>query len=495
MRAVGFASFSNIVGAPEIMKLARQSYTVALRGTNAALRSPTEAVKDSTLLSIMVLGLFETVTGYNQRSLAAWAAHINGAAALVNMRGVEQLYNPNGLRMFIQVTNSLLISCIQRELPLPHHIIELKNEAAKFVDPRDPAWRVQDMVIAFVDFRARLKDGSLRNPKVILQQALEIDGAFIDIFSKLPRAWGYQEIFTDKDPTMVWNGRYHIYGDYWVAQIWNAMRTCRILLNEVIREVFIRGFAARPPVFLDPVHLAQYQVSTDVLFTLREDILASVPQHLGYEPAKTPDQRAAPSFARFKDSDTKASKIREDEIMTDADAATNGEKPSRIPSAFTAFDMEDTSNDNIIMDNHPSNRNRLTEASTPGSIGSSDGKTPQSEQTIPPSPSASSTTSSSAKAPLPMLRGSGGYFLLWPLYLVGAMDIATEDVRTWVCQCLRTIGGTMGIFQAIALAGFLERHEDVNAFMAAQNGRATTDAPKTESRAPGEARRTIFGSP
>jgi hypothetical protein len=90
MSAVGLATFSHSIHAPELMVRARREYVSALRLTNAALRSPIEAKKDSTLFSVMILSIFETVTGNNDRSLAAWAEHVNGAAALVKLRGKDQ---------------------------------------------------------------------------------------------------------------------------------------------------------------------------------------------------------------------------------------------------------------------------------------------------------------------------------------------------------------------------------------------------------------------
>ena len=90
MSAVGLASFSHSVHAPELMVRARREYVSALRLTNSALRSPTEVKKDSTLFSVMILSIFERVTGNTERSLAAWAEHVNGAAALVKLRGKDQ---------------------------------------------------------------------------------------------------------------------------------------------------------------------------------------------------------------------------------------------------------------------------------------------------------------------------------------------------------------------------------------------------------------------
>ncbi len=405
IRSVGLAGYSHVVQAPQLMKDARQEYMKALRLTNLALRSSKDVKKDSTLLAVMILGIFETVTGFNQRSLNAWAEHISGAAALVKLRGLEQLRTPAGRRMFIQVTSSLLISCIQRRLALPAHIIELRAEAAKYIDATEPAWRVQESMIAFADFRSKTRAGVITGLQSILSKALEIDGTLLEIFSDVPAGWEYETVFTNANPDVVFDGRYHVYYDYWVAQLWNAMRTIRILLNEQIREVLLQGFSSKPPLFLGPEYTAQLQISTDILYELASDILASVPQHLGLV-SKPPQQSSASGSATPARSDQTSSRF----LWTDFDES----------SAAIPWMRRD----------------------------------------------------STAK---PMIRASGGYFLLWPLFLVGCMDTTTDPVRLWVIKNLESVGRSMGIQQALVLATVVERQEEVKVWRERERRISATD--------------------
>jgi hypothetical protein len=430
MQAVGLAGFSNISGSPGLLKEARKNYTIALRLTNAALGSPIEAKKDSTLLAIMILGLFETVTGQNQKSLTAWAQHINGAAALVKFRGLSQFNTVAGLRMFIQVTSSLLVSCIQRELPLPDHILELRQEAAKYIDTTDLAWQVQENCIKFAAFRARVKDDGLQDPGEMLSSALEIDARFVAIFSDPPESWRYQVIHTAADKDTIFNGYYHIYEDYWIAQIWNAMRTCRILLCEIIRNELLSGFTASPPRYLTQECSSQFQAASDALSILRDEILASVPQHVGY-------------LERAKE------------------FATPPVSPSR-PSGYAQTTLA-----------HPSSQ---INTYTPGYVPTRGDFEPGLPEN------------------LPVLRGSAGYFLLWPLYLVGAMDISTGRIQVWVANCLRSIGRCMGIQQAITLAGFLERKEQIAAWRREQKTMAAATVVKVSPSTPPKPRETLFAA-
>jgi hypothetical protein len=53
------------------------------------------------------------------------------------------------------------------------------------------------------------------------------------------------------------------------------------MLNEVIRSTLLDGFSAKPPVFTDVEHTAQFQLATETLYELQADILATVPQCVG----------------------------------------------------------------------------------------------------------------------------------------------------------------------------------------------------------------------
>lgn len=361
MKAVGLAGYSHAIHAPSLMKNARYQYMRALQLTNAALRSPEDVKKDTTLMATMILGIFETVTGCNQRSVTAWAEHVAGASALLRLRGREQLRTAGGRRMFIQVSSTLMISCIQRGLPLPDYIIEWTADARKLLSAPDAAWTILELMMEFTNFRASVIDGSSSDLEVILAKALDLDSRYLYFFNNVAPGWEYQTVFDGVECDFVYKGHYHIYFDYWIAQMWNGMRTVRALLNELIRDVLLKGFATKPPLFTKPAHTAQFQISTDILYEMQADILASVPQHLGVTPRPAPSPSAAPR--------------------------SNDQTLAVFP--WTNFSEH---NDESF----------------------------------------------------PVVRASGPYFLMWPLWFAGIMDVATEPIRQFVVKNLMYIAETMG---------------------------------------------------
>lgn len=104
--ACALASLNNRVGTSnDIEKEALEKYTKALSATVAAFKDPEAAAQDATLASVLLLGLFENITG---RHLQSWSFHIEGAIQLVKTRGPTQLLTEIGLAMFIAVRTQMV---------------------------------------------------------------------------------------------------------------------------------------------------------------------------------------------------------------------------------------------------------------------------------------------------------------------------------------------------------------------------------------------------
>jgi hypothetical protein len=277
INAVGLASFANSIHMPDLMFRARQDYVLALRLTNAALRSPTEVKKDTTLFSVMILSIFETIAGNTSDSLVAWTEHINGAAALIKLRGPEQFKTEAGQRMFQQVTSSLMVSCIQRTIPMPAHIMELRKSLTETIGESNPAWILSEVIVDFTIFRAAVRNLEISGPRMIVEVAQEIDRRFLKCFENCPDNWQYEIRYTDENPHLIWNKYYHVYRDTFGSQIWNGMRTCRILLHEIIRDQLRTSDEAMAPIFTEAEASLQYENSVQIMLEMQADILASVP--------------------------------------------------------------------------------------------------------------------------------------------------------------------------------------------------------------------------
>ncbi|KAJ6090471.1 hypothetical protein N7486_009286 [Penicillium sp. IBT 16267x] len=95
--ATAFMTLANVSRAPQLMMKARRGYGKALSSLREALASPTEALKDETFASVVILSLFEDVTGERN---GLYSSHTAGFEFLMKIRGKGQLDNRHGRDMF-----------------------------------------------------------------------------------------------------------------------------------------------------------------------------------------------------------------------------------------------------------------------------------------------------------------------------------------------------------------------------------------------------------
>ena len=284
IHAVGLAGFAGVAGGHEVFTAAQRCYVAAISSTNAALRSPSRAKEDCTLLAVILLGIFETVAGGDRSSLSAYTNHANGSASLLKLRGSEQLVTPMGRRLFGQALSNINLSCLRLGLPLPEHLWALSEEAARYPGADDPIWFFSRSLMPITDFCAGVRQGDTSDPYAILSRAQELDKKIESVCLHFPPGWQYETVHTGEgvDPDIIFHGYFHAYGSFMSMQLWNSMRICRVLLNEVIRRTLMRGISSGSPRFGGPERTQHLATSVDTLFRMQADILASIPQHRGY---------------------------------------------------------------------------------------------------------------------------------------------------------------------------------------------------------------------
>lgn len=247
--------------------------------------------------------------------------------------------------------------CLQQHKALPPHIIEWLLAAKKLFTEPDRGFLAQELMMEFTVLRGNIESGTLTDPKVILENVLELDHRMVTLFTTdLQAEWKYKTIYTDLKRDWIYKGRYHVYRDHWVSQLWNGMRCIRTFIHDMIRELLLKNQTTDLANFDAPAYTAQLQASTEILFEMQSDILATVPQHFGFT---------------------------------------------------TSLNSSSHSTEPLLEPYHRKN---------------------------------------------PALSMSGPYFLMWPLCLAGALDIATEEARAFAINNLKAIAKTMGIQQATVLA-------------------------------------------
>lgn len=418
MTALGLAGVANICMDGGLKREALRWYSNALKMTNKALASPTEVKSDNTLLATMLLSVFEATN--NDRSLMGWTNHVSGSASLLRMRGSGQFATPAGRRMYMQTVGLLTMKCMGMGLSLPDFVHELNMEVEKWEDKNDPANRFYHLHIQVIDFRAQIIHRQITSLPTIIDIALKIDAGAKAIFDGVNEEWRYETEYCDEGTPGIFGTCYHVYPHLAAAQTWNWVRYNRIYLHDIIRNTLIAGFATSPPVFVGSKYSRLLEESTETLYQMQSDILASIPQYL-HDTPKVPTSYLPMSY---------------------------------LTTSQKCFSFAPTST-----------REGLSSPST-GSSPTSQTSTPSTTPDGSPKLLTNNFVKDYSKRPdwqlpatphdrLPIIRVSGGYSSLWALYVAGATPVATPESQEYVLKSFERVGGEFGINQAKVLASAL----------------------------------------
>ncbi|KAL9064759.1 MAG: hypothetical protein Q9157_007720 [Trypethelium eluteriae] len=289
--AVALCAFANFPEKAYLKDRAVAEYGRAIRKVNDTIVSPTIARSDEMLLTILLLGLYETISS-KLRSSGAWSAHINGAVTLAKLRGTEQFNNPVSLNLFRAVRAHMLVNAIQNSLP----ITEFPAEHGWLSDCEHESTTAQRLMFVTIQLpavRQRAKqvfaDPRLMDQRDVLSQlstsAADLDDAFARWYDSLPPRWSHQTVATlegmpdDLEEAEAWPGPMNVYEDLIVSNVINNHRMGRIFCQAVVIACQARLGQSREAV----EQSEKYQKAVKTARDLVNAVCATVPFHLGYD--------------------------------------------------------------------------------------------------------------------------------------------------------------------------------------------------------------------
>ena len=258
--AVSLAFYSLYFECPQAIKPARQRYLDALGRLNMALVLPASAKSDSTLLTVLLLDLFEKLTSNSPRSTDAWMSHVNGALALVNSRDYEQFGNYTGLRLSVRLSVNLLISCVAANKRIPSALIRLRSNIEPFINKGDPKWQSSHLIGKYANLRADIQDGRIPVSEVV-PRCTELENEFILLVQRMPPTWRPNTVHLEYASPRIFGLYFEQYESHFIAQTRNVIRIMRIFLNDIVRDI------------------SGSQLQTDTIDDLAREICATAPQY------------------------------------------------------------------------------------------------------------------------------------------------------------------------------------------------------------------------
>ena len=272
IEAVSLAYLWHQVYSDAALATARERYISALRMINKILKSLKEATKDTTLLAALLLDLFEKITDSEPRNNKSWTSHVNGALALVRLRGLEQFQDPSEFRVLVRLNNHYIISCVASGSLVPDELIAIRAYVEKHLKVQDHTLQLSDLMVHYAKLRSEFRRGILSNDEYI-RVFMELDVKLQAQDLDMPLSWQYSTTLLDHKSDRTFDLHFDSYPDRNKCQARNVLRVVRILLNESL----IKHYLASPK---GDKYLALIRVARDNIETLAGEICACVPQYV-----------------------------------------------------------------------------------------------------------------------------------------------------------------------------------------------------------------------
>ncbi|KAH6962870.1 hypothetical protein DER45DRAFT_590758 [Fusarium avenaceum] len=284
IHAVGLSGLAYTRNAPKLTHAATQAFSRALRGICATLLDPSEASSDQMLVAVMLLALYETASFNSPANLSSWSRHVDGALALIRLRGAGQLRNRIGRSIFLHLRTEILIDCLQRGLRVPIILTNSMAEARNNETAQEaPASRLADIIIDACDVTCLAREDVTDeiNLSIFVTRLLSIDTDLNCWAQTLPSEYEYmtQTCPQGLREAELYMGRYDMYSSAEIANTWNLYRCTRIILRQTLIEAVLKFFPTPsspsilpflPVAYRDLLHISDkiiQETSSDICYS------------------------------------------------------------------------------------------------------------------------------------------------------------------------------------------------------------------------------------
>ncbi|KAF1984424.1 hypothetical protein K402DRAFT_395772 [Aulographum hederae CBS 113979] len=291
-QAVTAVSLAALGGYPSkrlLRDYARHYYGKALRAARNELQDPIRAQSDESIMTALIFTLYEVVTTTDSRSSIGtnnWANHVDGAVALVKLRGEKIFDSVVATSLFRAVRNGMLTSSIQQDRP----VADFPGPKGWYGDesaPQNYSGTLTRLSLSLPDYRIRAKEvlkepaSPERDSRIldVVAAACKSDAYLGDWYRFTPPDWRASTIALSDGQNMAgaWMGPIHAYEDVFRAYAVNDYRIRRLLYHDLILKCLMALETKNEAV--EKIERSSKYVSQ----TMVDEICASVPFHLQFD--------------------------------------------------------------------------------------------------------------------------------------------------------------------------------------------------------------------
>jgi hypothetical protein len=191
IHAASMALLAQELRHPEVLTMARNAYAIALLETNTSLAEPAAAAQDATLISVLLLSLFEAIVWACPQTPKSWNTHTRGALALINLRGPGQFHTSRGRKLFFQVATTICVESIQQKTALPPGLTALIQQVATEYIDEAPHYQLAGLTAKVSQLRADVAADTF-TPEEVVHATRALDEEYVAFGHKFPLAWKFE---------------------------------------------------------------------------------------------------------------------------------------------------------------------------------------------------------------------------------------------------------------------------------------------------------------
>lgn len=184
--ASGLAGYARVARRPDLIEQSTRTYVAAIRDINTSLSSPQAAISDTTLMSILMAAMFETMLVSPGSGMHNVSKHLEGAMSVAYLSLQRQAPSQVFQALLSTLIQSVIMNCWIQHVPIPHRYRELRPYVPEKINPHSVHARLVDILSRVVELRDDLKEGSHQNADAILQRALSLDAELKTFIENMP---------------------------------------------------------------------------------------------------------------------------------------------------------------------------------------------------------------------------------------------------------------------------------------------------------------------
>jgi hypothetical protein len=227
--ASGLAGYARTFRRTDLVEQSARTYAAAVRDINNTLSNPQAVIQDTTLMSIIVAAIFETILVSQDSSIDNITKHMEGAMAVAYLSLQQREPSTVYKALLSNLIQGVIMNCWIQHVPLPSKYKQTRLYLPEKINPRSVHAKLVNVLSQVIEFRDDLKKGLYSSSDMILHRALELDGSL--------------KTFIEEMPT------HTLYEKFWISRI-HAMEVQQHVYNKTFHSEFLRIETYKRPLII-----------------------------------------------------------------------------------------------------------------------------------------------------------------------------------------------------------------------------------------------------